>query len=682
MNKRIIVLEPNTANKIAAGEVVERPASIVKELVENALDAGSSAVTVEIRNGGIDYIRITDNGSGIQHEDVRTAFLRHATSKLTSAEELTHIETFGFRGEALASVAAVSKVSMRTRTDEDESGTYISVEGGAETRFEPCGCPTGTTVEVNELFYNVPARLKFLKSPRSEAAFIGDYVVRLILANTDTAIKFINNGKTIYHSAGDGSLENALFCVYGSSVANALYPVEFDNGYIRIGGYVGSENIAGKNRTKQSVFVNRRYIKSPLISNAAQRAFDTRLMNGRYPFFVLDITISSREVDVNVHPNKLSVRFRDEERVALSVTRAIAEAMNNAAAYRFIESDGAQRSEFEQTGDSLATKTGLTSDNAEPENFADNAESVSDGAHSDVPPVHGVETQRNTDNFDGNRSDYESVGDLPSPKARPATDNIDWSLSKPVNWKLRDSGAATMPDFMPDTHFEKSFGAIPLYSVDAVPAPKIEKPEQIRLAADSCTIIGTLFNTYIIVQQNDEVYCIDQHAAHERLLYEKLVAGELRFCSQLLMIPDYVKLDPVAYSCLEENVERIEELGFSIELCGGSAVRINAVPDILNFNIVNGSAQNGHGIESFINDAIAIIEETGGVNETELVRSKLIKASCKRAVKGGDMLDKQQLEELVRAYCGDDVPLTCPHGRPVIIRIKKSDLEKQFKRVL
>lgn len=320
MNKRIIILEPNTANKIAAGEVVERPASIVKELVENALDAGSSAVTVEIRNGGIDYIRITDNGSGIPSDDVRTAFLRHATSKLSSAEELTHIETFGFRGEALASVAAVSKVSMRTRTEDDESGTYVAIEGGVETCFEPCGCPTGTTVEVNELFFNVPARLKFLKSPRSEAAFIGDYVVRLILANTDTAIKFINNGKTVYHSTGDGSLENALFCVYGNAISNSLYPVEFDNGYIRVGGYVGSESIAGKNRAKQSIFVNRRYIKSSLISNAAQRAFDTRLMSGRFPFFVLDITISSREIDVNVHPNKLSVRFRDDERVALSVT--------------------------------------------------------------------------------------------------------------------------------------------------------------------------------------------------------------------------------------------------------------------------------------------------------------------------------------------------------------------------
>lgn len=224
MNKRIIILEPNTANKIAAGEVVERPASIVKELVENALDAGSSAVTVEIRNGGIDYIRITDNGSGIPSDDVRTAFLRHATSKLSSAEELTHIETFGFRGEALASVAAVSKVSMRTRTEDDESGTYVAIEGGVETCFEPCGCPTGTTVEVNELFFNVPARLKFLKSPRSEAAFIGDYVVRLILANTDTAIKFINNGKTVYHSTGDGSLENALFCVYGNAISNSFVP--------------------------------------------------------------------------------------------------------------------------------------------------------------------------------------------------------------------------------------------------------------------------------------------------------------------------------------------------------------------------------------------------------------------------------------------------------------------------
>lgn len=244
---------------------------------------------------------------------------------------------------------------------------------------------------------------------------------------------------------------------------------------------------------------------------------------------------------------------------------------------------------------------------------------------------------------------------------------------------LRDSGAAAIPDFMPDTHFERNFGSIPFYSSNAVPTQKLEKPEQIRLDADSCNIIGTVFNTYIIVQQNDAVYYIDQHAAHERLLYEKLVAGELRFCSQLLVMPDYVKLDPVAYSCLEDNLERIEELGFSVELCGELTIRIYAVPDILNFNIVNGRTQNGRGIESFLNEAIAIIEENGSVDETELVRSKLIKASCKHAVKGGDMLDEQQVKALVQSYCGGNVPLTCPHGRPVIISVKNPTLKNSLK---
>lgn len=681
MNKRIIILEPNTANKIAAGEVVERPASIVKELVENALDAGSSAVTVEIRNGGIDYIRITDNGSGIPSDDVRTAFLRHATSKLSSAEELTHIETFGFRGEALASVAAVSKVSMRTRTEDDESGTYIAIEGGVETCFEPCGCPTGTTIEVNELFFNVPARLKFLKSPRSEAAFIGDYVVRLILANTDTAIKFINNGKTVYHSTGDGSLENALFCVYGNAISNSLYPVEFDNGYIRVGGYVGSESIAGKNRAKQSIFVNRRYIKSSLISNAAQRAFDTRLMNGRFPFFVLDITISSREIDVNVHPNKLSVRFRDDERVALSVTRAIAEAMNSVStAYPFFECSAEQEPCTVRDSDSdadsasahiISTAGQSNAGTGRYDNIDDYAESTKKVQSNESALVRAEAVSEEFSTVSGDSCGVET-----------AAENIDWSLNKPSKWMLRDSGAAAIPDFMPDTHFERNLGSIPFYSSNAVPTQKLEKPEQIRLDADSCNIIGTVFNTYIIVQQNDAVYYIDQHAAHERLLYEKLVAGELRFCSQLLVMPDYVKLDPVAYSCLEDNLERIEELGFSVELCGELTIRIYAVPDILNFNIVNGRTQNGRGIESFLNEAIAIIEENGSVDETELVRSKLIKASCKHAVKGGDMLDEQQVKALVQSYCGGNVPLTCPHGRPVIISVKKSDLEKQFKRVL
>ena len=327
--RRIEVLDPSLANKIAAGEVVERPASVVKELVENSLDAGASSVTVEIREGGIEYIRITDNGCGIPSEDVRTAFLRHATSKLRSVEGLDGIETLGFRGEALASIAAVAHVSMRTRTEEDEFGTLITVDGGAVSEVAPCGCPTGTNIEVRELFYNVPARLKFLKSARGEAAAVGDYVSRLILGDTRVSFKFINNGKPVYHSAGDGSLENAVCCIYGSEIAEHIKKIRYDDGYMLIEGYCGDETVARSTRTHQSIFVNGRYIRSASISYAAQRAYNTKLMVGRFPFLVLNIRISPREVDVNVHPNKLTVRFRDEDRVCSAVMLAVRDALND-----------------------------------------------------------------------------------------------------------------------------------------------------------------------------------------------------------------------------------------------------------------------------------------------------------------------------------------------------------------
>ncbi|MBO6061997.1 MAG: DNA mismatch repair endonuclease MutL, partial [Clostridia bacterium] len=325
--RRIEILEPQLANKIAAGEVVERPASVVKELVENSLDAGAAAVTVEIREGGAEYIRVTDNGCGIEEEDVKIAFLRHATSKLRSAEGLDGIETLGFRGEALASIAAVSHVVMRTRTESAEFGTLIRLDGGAVSELLPCGCPPGTTIEVRELFYNVPARLKFLKSPRGEAAAVGDYMSRLILGSTEVSFKFISAGKTVYHSAGDGSLENALVCVYGPDIAEHIMPVRYDDGYILIEGYCGDEFVSRANRSHQSIFVNGRYIRSQQLGFAAQRAYLTRLMQGRFPFLALNITISPREVDVNVHPNKLTVRFRDEERVASAVMLAVREAL-------------------------------------------------------------------------------------------------------------------------------------------------------------------------------------------------------------------------------------------------------------------------------------------------------------------------------------------------------------------
>ena len=645
--KRINVLAPNIANKIAAGEVVERPASVVKELIENSIDAGSNAITVEIMNGGISYIRITDNGSGIDENDVETAFLRHATSKLSAADDLSHIETLGFRGEALASIAAVSKVKMRTRTQAAEYGTMICIEGGVVTAKEPSGCPCGTTIEVSELFFNVPARLKFLKSPRSEAALIGDYVMRLILSNPSVSIKFINNGKTIYQSAGDGSLENAVFCVYGTEVTANLFPVNYDDGYLKLTGYVGSESLARNSRSQQSLFVNHRYIKSATVSYSVQRAFDTRLMHGKFPFFILDMLVSSYEIDVNVHPNKLEIRFKDDQRIGNSVLRAVN------AAIDYLPFDNASGAE-----------PVLKSEAPKPEKLYSLFENKHDGDNK------SFELSRESAFNSGDKSTYVVYSNDKETNVPFISDNTD-SVSRVV---LHDRGNSSMPAFnFPSVQEVSDSGSIPVFSAnnDKKRSPEISKPEQILLCDSPYTVIGAAFDTYIIVQQQDNLFLIDQHAAHERMLYEKLIKDELRFDSQILLVPERITLDPVQYEILCENLERFTELGFSVQPLNGTMIRIDAVPSMVSSNAAG-----------FISDAVSVIADAGSVSELDLVRSKLIQTACKKALKAGDRLEKEEIYEIIEAYKNGATPMTCPHGRPVIISITKTDLQKKFKRIV
>lgn len=688
--KPIIVLEPNIANKIAAGEVVERPASIVKELLENSIDAGATSITVEMRNGGIDHIRITDNGCGIPESDVKLAFMRHATSKLTSIDDLDSLSSFGFRGEALASIAAVSKVTLRTRTEDAEYGVKLSVDGGKVSEPEICACPTGTTIEVDELFYNVPARLKFVKNTRTEAAMITDCTSRIMLANPAISIKLINGGRTILHTPGDGSLANTVLCVYGSSVFTSMFAVDYDDGYISIKGYVGGESSARANRIQQSVFVNHRYIKSPVISNAVQRAYLTRVMSHRFPFFVLNVLVSSREVDVNVHPNKLSVRFGDEERVSKAVTSAVNAALHSERV-------------------SLSAADITTEAYPEPEIKGD---PVGFTAKSMIAEQEAARERLNA-RIEKNIREMFKADAAPSfpQKERGSASahavTAEFLRSNKPDFSLNDSGASAYPDFdtgvsvtvplsdypdfkLPETLSlsdcsdldgmdesaapEADSGGIPVYKVPAPFAPRLdidEKVEQIELNADTCTVIGAAFNTYIIVQQGEAIYYIDQHAAHERMLYEKLVSGELKFDSQLLSPTLEVAFDPVAFDCLVQNAERFAEFGYSIEFAENHNALLHAVPSIV-----------GASPERFLRDAVDMMLENSDANEIDLMRSRLIQMSCKRAVKAGNDLEMRQLKAIVDAYATGEVPLTCPHGRPVIIRVTKTELQKMFKRIV
>jgi DNA mismatch repair protein MutL len=625
--RRIEVLEPQLANKIAAGEVVERPASVVKELVENSLDAGASSVTVEIREGGAEYIRITDNGCGIPSEDVKKAFLRHATSKLHSVEGLDGIETLGFRGEALASIAAVSKVSMRTRTENEENGTLISLEGGAVRELAPCGCPMGTTIEVRELFYNVPARLKFLKSARAESAAVGDYMLRLILGDTNVSFKFINGGKPVYHSSGDGSLENALVCVYGADIAEHIKPVSYDDGYVLIEGYCGDEYLARNNRVHQSVYINGRYIRSQQISYAVQRAYNTRLMVGRFPFFVLKIRISPREVDVNVHPNKLTVRFRDEERIASAVHAAI----------RFALEHKEEASIAPETAEAKPVENDIYSVFQRDRNA----------------PVYGIPVPETADNPEGQTAPKEiTVIPAPAPKETPAVIMHDSASSAPAVEAMDLNGVVH-------------------YTFAHEPEKKPERSEAIEFDLRPYSIIGVAFDTYILVEQGESVFCIDQHAAHERILYEKLIRDELKFDSQILLTARVINLSPTEHAVLTENIDRFRELGFEIEEFGATSVSVHAIP----------AGVRHESVDKLVHDMIDIIRSKGGVSELDLVRSSLIQSSCKHAIKGGQMLDKRGIEEILGHYADGSTPLTCPHGRPVMIRYSRRDFEKAFKRI-
>ncbi len=487
----IHVLKPQIANQIAAGEVVERPASVVKELVENALDAGADAITVRIENGGMRSITVIDNGCGIAREDCRNAFLRHATSKIETADDLTHVLTLGFRGEALASIASVARVAMTTRPKDAEVGTRLLIDNGTVLSEEDASCVFGTTFVVEELFASVPARLKFLKSARTEAGYIGDYIGKMILARPEVSFRYESDGKTVYETYGDGDLCNAIFCVYGKTVADKLVPVEYDNGYLKISGYLGLPEISRSNRTFQTLFVNGRSIRSAAISAAIAQAYDTRLMIGRFPFFVLNLSIAPQEVDVNVHPTKAEVRFADENRV-----------FNNVSA---------------------AAKLALTA-------VSQHIELALDNVTPKQPPI----------------------GSVPEAVSKPVSERpkIDFHALKSdrETYSYRESNYNM---FRPSG----SVGSVPSFRVSTPKkAPEPVKPSEQPLFTDEpIRILGCAFLTYWIVTRGDQLFLIDQHAAHERKLYDGLVARTVEQSSQQLLVAREVTLTPSEMELWDQN---------------------------------------------------------------------------------------------------------------------------------
>lgn len=642
--KRIKVLSTLVSNQIAAGEVIERPASVVKELVENAIDAMSKSVTVETTGGGIEYIRVADNGGGINADDVRTAFMRHATSKISESTDLERIATLGFRGEALASIASVARVSIKTRTHGNDYGTLFVIEGGEEKELSQCGCPEGTTVEIRDLFFNVPARLKFLKNPRSESAYIADYIARMIMARPNVAFTLIQNGNTVYKSAGDGNLFNAIYAVYGSGVIDNLRRLSYDDGYIKITGYVGMETLSQSTRAKQSFVVNGRYIKSQKLSYAVQRAFETRIMKGKFPFIVLNIAISSHEIDVNVHPNKLDVRFKNEERVCNSVTKTVLAALVN---------------------------TGIADANIEKTSIK-TAINEASSAKVQTSKIVG----RSTDTASNSRIFKEDEriiwGNMLSAE-RPSTLS-EYSVS---NLRARYSSESNRDELNPFPARAADMGE----SEETVPTVFIKKravsAEQTQinetlLEKEKSEVKGCLFDTYWIIEQGNTVFFLDQHAAHERKLYNEYINVPEKPKSQVLLVPQTVKLDAREYDTLINNLSELETIGFDIEDFGAMTISVRAVPAFI----------DSLHIGSFISDAVAAIRSFGKKAQSELLRASLIQSACKHAIKAGQRISDEEIQALLEYYSANGAPLTCPHGRPVMVKMTKKDFEKMFKRVI
>lgn len=649
---KIHVLDSKTANKIAAGEVVERPASVIKELVENAIDAKATSILIAIEHGGIHRMQVTDNGSGIEADQVATAFLRHATSKIENDRDLDAIGTLGFRGEALASIAAVSKVRMITRTRESDLGSEIRLEGGKVLCQEECGCAEGTSITVEDLFFNTPARLKFLHSTAAETGAISDIVLRLILANPEISIRFTNNGKMVYHSPGSGLLD-AIQCVYGKEIAKKVLPIRSEAEGIVLNGYVGLPEIARQSRVHQSLFINGRYVKSSRISNAIQQGYGQRLMIGRYPFYVLHVQIPLDRVDVNVHPQKLEVRFSREDALCTSITDSVRELFSRQSDVRDFQPQSLQ----EQTTEHR------------PE------ESVAKGQKPDDREVAGAEAMDLSQTMAEVLSDMKrEVGEsfyrffkeespIQHQTAADPGQGIGLDLQKTGNTRTvaeqeeRSRRMDVKDPFQPET---------------------IEMPQQVRMEEEDSPfsdyqLIGQVFSTFILVQSGDALYFIDQHAGHERLTYERYLreAAAQEVAMQYLLAPTVIELTFEEMRIFEQHRQEFTDLGFEAVPFGPTQVALRAIPVLL-------AQDDMVGMFHDVLDAIALGKDHP---DPEILQERMIRSACRHSIKGGERLTEAEIAALMEQLKKTE-KLTCPHGRPICIKMTKYELEKGFKRIV
>lgn len=694
---KINVLTEEVANMISAGEVVERPASVVKELVENSVDAGATSVTVEIKNGGMSYIRVTDNGGGIEKDDLKTAFLPHATSKIKNGADLAKIMTLGFRGEALASIAAVSSVEVFTKTKADDFGSLITVKGGKVIEEDETGCADGTTVIVRDLFFNTPARMKFLKKDSAETAYITDVMNKVILGNPSVAVKYISQSKTVT-SAGDGNLKNAIFAVYGADYAKNIIEVDYSDENIRVSGFIGNSQISRNTRAYQTFFINGRNFVSRALSAALSEGFKNTVMVGKFPFAVLNVEVNPAFVDVNVHPTKMEVRFSDDKKVFEAVYWAVKNALEKKRVVPEMKMPERKAEKKKFDVPEGIKKSNQIDINLLRDAFVKPKESYraenSDIKISDIKPDVKTEEIR-TAKAEEHINKEEKISDMQ--KSAPSTEipnngrvTIDDLKPKADTKTLNDegkcypddefvrtaSGAETFESLKKDA---ENFGAKPHTGAGANGAyDNVYDDEKIinteLKAGIDFRVVGQIFSTYIIVEKSGEMCVIDQHAAHERLYFEEFTEDykNKSILSQIMLIPATVSLAPTLFETVSENKEFFASLGFEIDDFGDNVVIVRKIP----------AALEGCGIDGLIVEIAEILQNKSKVDLTDLSEISLHTMACKRAIKGNTPLSYKEMEDLVqKVYTLGNIN-TCPHGRPIEIKMSKKDLEKEFKRIV
>lgn len=615
----IAILNQETIDKIAAGEVVERPCSVVKELVENAIDAGSTAITVEIKEGGISFIRITDNGCGIERDQVAVAFYRHSTSKIRSAEDLLTVKSLGFRGEALSSISAVARVELITKTYDELTGTRYVIEGSKELSNEEIGAPDGTTFIVKDLFYNVPARRKFLKTAQTEGSYISDMVEKLALSHPDISFKFINNNQTKLHTSGNGNRKDIIYHIFGREISSSLLEVKHECEYFKVEGFIGKPVITRGNRNYENYFINGRYVKSNILSRAIEEAYKSFLMQHQYPFTVLYFTFFS-ELDVNVHPTKMELRFDNNNEIYIELCDTI---------YAI-----------------LSHKEMI------PEVPVDSTPAPKKIVHEYKEPI--------PEPFEKRRINEVRAAESRSVYGQSVTSAVkDYSAIEPAAKAPETSSACEPAQIVTGT--QQTLG-------------DYDKVFLTESAKKQFSIIGQLFKTYWLIEFKDKLYIIDQHAAHEKVLYEKTMArlANKDFTSQRISPPIVMTLDAKESEMLEKYRPQIEQFGYEVEHFGGKEYMISAIPDNL-FNI---------DMKDLFIEMLDDFSNATGRQTPDIITEKVASMSCKAAVKGNDKLTLPEINELIDELLSLDNPYNCPHGRPTIISMSKYEIEKKFKRIV